>query len=71
MREWLFELRKANNLTLKEAGEKLGISESYYKMIEAGQRQQNMDMVLIQKISAAFEIPITKIFSLEMKQEGV
>ena len=71
MREWLFNLRKAKNLTLKEAGEKLGISESYYKMIESGQRQQNMDMTLIQAISDAFEIPITDIFSYEMKQEGV
>ena len=65
MREWLYDLRKGQGMTLKEAGEKLGISESYYKNIEDGKRQTKMDMLFILNISKVFNVPVTQIVQNE------
>lgn len=53
MREWLKTLRKDNNLTAAEMADKLGISESYYSLIENGERQKKMDIVLVTRIAEA------------------
>ena len=46
MRNWLRELRMNKGYTMKDMGEKLGISESYYCAIENGDRQKKMDMLI-------------------------
>ena len=61
MREWLYNLRTAKGLTMKELGEKLGISESYYFAIEKGERQKKMDIVLAAGLSAALDVPVADI----------
>ncbi len=38
MRKWLFEIRKNKNLTMAEVAARSNISESYYSMIESGNR---------------------------------
>jgi len=38
MRKWLFKIRKNNDFTMAEAAKRAGISESYYSMIEGGNR---------------------------------
>lgn len=53
MRDWLYELRNSKGMTLKQMGEKLGISESYYQQVEQGKRQKNMDIALITRIASA------------------
>ena len=65
MRKWLAEERKKAGLTQLEVAEKIGISESYYNFIEAGQRQKKMDIVLILKLSDIFGIPVERIVKLE------
>lgn len=70
MRSWLEIERKKHGLTMKELGEKLGISESYYCAIEAGTRQKKMDIVLVSALSNALEIPITEIARLEAQEES-
>ncbi len=65
MREWLKELRVKKGLTMKETGEKLGISESYYCAIENGERQKKMDMILAAGISTVFDVPIADIVRME------
>ena len=37
-REWLYEARKNKNLTMAEVAARSNISESYYSMIESGNR---------------------------------
>lgn len=65
MREWLKNLRDGKNMTMKEAAEKLDISESYYCAIENGTRQKKMDMVLVSGIAAVMGVPITEIAERE------
>ena len=66
MRDWLYNLRNSQGLTLKQMGEKLGISESYYLQVEQGKRQQNMDIVLITRIAAATGKGEKEIVDMEM-----
>ena len=61
MREWLHTWRTSKGLTMKELGEKLGISESYYFAIEKGERQKKMDIVLAAGLSAALDVPVADI----------
>lgn len=65
MREYLLTLRKGKNLTQKELAQKLDVSESYYNQIENGERQKNMDISLVNRLSLALEIPITTIIEHE------
>lgn len=70
MREWLVELRKQHNITQKEMGDKLGISESYYCSIEKGERQKRMDMMLAAGIATVFGIPISRVVAYESECRG-
>ena len=65
MREWLEKARKACGYTMKMAGAELGISESYYSMIERGERQQNLDITLAAKISCVFGVSLEYIVEQE------
>ena len=65
MREWLKTLRKDNGLTAAELAEKLGISESYYCLIENGERQKKMDIILVTRIADALNKPIVDIINFE------
>ena len=65
MREWLKNLRTEKNLTMKDLGRKLGISESYYCEIENGNRQKKMDVTLIAGLSNALNIPMAVIVQKE------
>ena len=50
---------------MSDISEKLGISESYYCLIENGERQKRMDISLLIKLADILEIPITEIVNLE------
>ena len=50
---------------MKELGEKLHISESYYCGIEKGIRQRSMDITLAVGISEALGIPLQQIVDAE------
>lgn len=67
MREWLKEARTKNGLTMKEMGDALAISESYYCKIEKGDKQRDMDLSLVDRISKALDIPLKKILIEEEK----
>jgi len=69
MRTWLKNARIEKGMTMKEAGTALGISESYYCSVEAGQRQRHMDITLAAGISVLFGIPIAKIVQLETEMK--
>lgn len=65
MREWLKKSRKDKQMTMSEMSKKLGISESYYCLIENGERQKRMDISLLTKLSDILSIPISEIVKLE------
>lgn len=69
MRSWLKEARQKSGFTMKQMGQKLGITESYYCTIESGERQKNMDISLVSGLSSALGIPIAEIARLEAQSD--
>ena len=71
MREWLKNSRKEKGITMSELASKLDISESYYCLIENGERQKRMDISLLAKLADTLNIPIAAIVALDEKwKEG-
>lgn len=54
------EFRKAANLTQKELGEKMGLTESTVNQYESG--KLNPTILTIQKIAAALEVEVYSLF---------
>lgn len=69
MRSWLKTTRKEKGLTLSDVATIVGISESYYCLIENNERQKSMDISLMSKLSSALGIPISEIVRLEQKEK--
>ena len=65
MRDWLKEKRCERGYTMAQMAEKLGITESYYSLIEAGNRQKKMDMILAGKLSDVLGITMQQIVEME------
>jgi len=65
MRHWLRDARMNKGFSMKQMGEALDISESYYSLIENGERQKRMDITLVSKISAVTGLPIGEIAAYE------
>lgn len=53
---------------MKDMGQKLGISESYYCLIESGGRQKRLDLALASKLAVVLGISISEVVHYE--QEG-
>lgn len=70
MREWLRDVRTKAGKSQDEVAKELDISLSYYSLIEAGKRQNPMDLTLCTKLSKIFSIPILRIVELETKEEA-
>lgn len=71
MREWLKNARTEKNLTMKEMGSKLGISENYYCSIENGTRQKKMDIALASALASILDLPIAEIVRCESEAKIV
>lgn len=71
MRAWLKQCREAKGLTMKEMGEKLSISESYYCAIENGTRQKKMDVALVMALSTVLSVPMETIARYESEWSGL
>lgn len=67
MRSYLKEIREQLGLSQQDVAEKLGISLSYYSLIESGNRQKSMELITAQKISMVLNISIESIISEELK----
>lgn len=70
MRGWLLEEREKKGLSQAEMAKRIGISESYYSLIEAGHRQRRMDITLVSKLSSILELPLGRVIDLEMQKGG-
>ena len=67
MRDWLKEKRRERGYTMAQMAAKLEITESYYSLIEANDRQKKMDIGLAIKLSDVLGIPVEEIINLEGK----
>lgn len=70
MREWLKALRNEKGLTMKDMGEKLGISESYYCAIENGERQKKMDMMIASGLATILGISVSSVVTYENQSKN-
>lgn len=68
MRDWLKKLRQDSFKTQLETANELDISESYYNLIENGERQKQLSMELAQKIADVFGVSLDYISEQEKKR---
>lgn len=69
MREWLNDLRKSRGMTLRELGERLGISEGYMSFIEAGSKKKRMDIRTLALIADATGASLYELVTKELEHE--
>lgn len=67
MREWLKQRRTEQHLTGAELAQKVGISESYYFLIECSKRQNPMTANVIAGFAKALNIDPAKILDWELQ----
>ncbi len=67
MREYLKLLRKSKALTQTDVAIFLGLSQNYYSSIENGERQKDLDLSILIKLSKLFNVSIDYIISEEEK----
>lgn len=68
MRQWLKNIRESKGISQQNVAEKVGITRQYYQLIEAGERQQKMDITLIAKLSQVLGVSMDQIIDNEMQQ---
>lgn len=64
-RKYLIKYREQRNESQQDVATALNISRQYYLMIENGQRQKRMDVVLVNALANHFGVPITDIINNE------
>lgn len=67
LRSYLRSRRMKINSTMNDMAKKLDISESYYSLIENGDRQTDMSLSIIEKLAKAFGVSVQTIVKEEMK----
>ena len=58
MRKWLKQLRDEKKFTQALISKKLDISESYYNLIENGERQKDLDLSIVTKLAEIFNVTV-------------
>lgn len=64
-RQYLVDLRKRRNESQQEVADSIGISRQYYSLIEAGERQKQMDITLATRLARHFSVDLAVIVSGE------
>lgn len=65
MRNYLVDLRMKQNESQQNVADAIGISRQYYAMIESGERQKKMDIMLATALSNHFNISAATIIDYE------
>ena len=65
-RVYLIDLRNKKGLTQLDVSKSMGISESYYNLIEQGQRQKNMNIVILYGLSKALKVQVNTLVDKEI-----
>lgn len=66
-REYLARLREKQNESQQDVANALGISRQYYCMIESGDRQKQMDIMLLSGLANHFGIPVAELAAIEQR----
>ena len=71
MRGYLKKFRLQKDKTQQYVADCAGITRQYYQMVENGERQQDISLGLLQKLSSALEVPLDDLIQAEnqYKQE--
>lgn len=64
-RAWLKSLRAEKRISQTDVAESLGLSQTYYSMIESGQRASKLSLELATKIAELFDVSIDVIIANE------
>jgi len=67
VREYLKRFRTEMHLTQREVANELNISESGYNLIEKGERQKDLNLSFVQKLSDIFGVSVSQIIEEEAK----
>lgn len=65
MRTWLKEERVKQRLTQKQAADAIGVTESFYSLVEADKRQKKMDISLAVKLANVLGMEVNEIVRRE------
>lgn len=65
MRYYLRALREKRGYSQADVAKKLNVSQQMYSFVENGERQQNISLDLLQKLSKALEIPLEELIQKE------
>lgn len=67
MRDYLKRIRENKKMTQEYLASKLGINANYYCMIENGDRQKNMGLIMANNLAEALNVSVEFIISEELK----
>ena len=67
MRDYLKKIREEQGKTQQHVACATGLTRQYYNMIESGERQADMSLSIMKKLSEAFELPLDYIIEQESK----
>ena len=65
MRNYLKVMRDERNLKQSDMAMKLKVSQPYYCDMESGYRQHNMAYSMMERLAAAFDVPVQTIIEAE------
>lgn len=71
MRTWLKDKREELGFTQQQIAEKLGLSQQYYSLIEAGNRQQEINLPLVLKLSNLLNVSVDFIVQMETQNKSL
>ncbi len=69
-RAYLKKLRKKNHLTQADVSRRIGVAPSTYTMIEIGERQKDLNLSMVKKLSEVFGVSVDFIIEQEGKVKG-
>lgn len=70
MRIYLREMSEKLNFTQDDIAKMLNKTRQYYNFIENGNRQQNITLDLLERLAAAFDVPISEMIECENKYKA-
>lgn len=69
MREFLRDLRKERGLSQDEISKRIGLTQSFYSMIETGERVERMNLDMAVKLAKVLGLKLGKFIGYEIAWE--